>query len=644
METKKLLLIIIFSTSLLFLWDSWQRELNPSTTQPISGAATDANNQRHDPSLPVPSNGLTAKTESSSIAAGIEGVDPSSITPNLFTSGEKITVTTDLIVAEIDTAGGDIRQLGLLKHPSSEDKSKPYELLLDRTARFQVAQSGLIGDGLPSHKTKYAVESTNYQLEPGQDKLVVKLTTTTENDVQVTKRFTFHRDSYVIDVGFEVDNQSDQTITPFSYFQMLRDANEPVGSNTMIHSYTGPAMYTDTEKFIKIKFTDLDKNKAEFPSNADNGWIAMLEHYFLTAWLPTPQTPREYYAKRLAHNQYTAGIITPVGAIESGQTKQISVPFYAGPQEQEKLAELAPGLDLTVDYGWLTILAQPLFKLLSFYHSWIDNWGVAIILLTFTVKLLFFPLSAAGYRSMAKLRVVTPKLQKIREQYASDRQRMHQAMMEFYKEEKINPMGGCLPILVQIPVFIALFWTLMSAVELRNAPFALWINDLSTPDPYYVLPLIMGISMWIQSKLSPTPADPIQAKVMQIMPVAFSIFFFFFPSGLVLYSLCNNILSILQQWQITRMYENKADDSSNNKHRKHKKTESAPIAEKLAITSTSAEEKVAVSTTETVINDPQSESSLPIAGETSTAAIQKPKLTNTANKNKPPHSKKTRKR
>lgn len=641
METKKLLLIIIFSTSLLFLWDSWQREINPSTTQVTPGNVAESNNQRHDP-LPVPGDGLTSKTDSPSIASGIEGVD-STVTPNLFTNGEKITVTTDMIVAEIDTAGGDIRQLGLLKHPSSEDKSKPYELLLDKTARFHVAQSGLIGDGLPSHKTKYSAKSNNYQLEPDQDKLVIKLTATTENDIQVAKIFTFHRNSYVIDVAFEIDNQSDETIIPFSYFQMLRDANEPTGSNTMIHSYTGPAMYTEAEKFIKIKFTDLDKNKAEFPANADNGWIAMLEHYFLTAWLPTQQTPREYYAKRLSHNQYTAGIITPVGTIDPDQTKQISVPFYAGPQEQEKLAQLSPGLDLTVDYGWLTILAQPLFKLLSFYHSWVDNWGVSIILLTLTVKLLFFPLSAAGYRSMAKLRVVTPKLQKIREQYASDRQRMHQAMMEFYKEEKINPMGGCLPILVQIPVFIALFWTLMSAVELRNTPFALWITDLSTPDPYYVLPLIMGISMWIQSKLSPTPADPIQAKVMQIMPIAFSVFFFFFPSGLVLYSLCNNILSILQQWQITRMYENKAEDASKDKNKKHKKIESTPVVEKLALNpSVPAEERVEEgATTSATTAEGQSES---ISSAEAIAPKPKPKTSSLSNKNKPPQGKKVRRK
>lgn len=600
METKKLVLIIIFSTSLLFLWEAWQKEINPPPpSQVMSGANSNSSNQRHDP-LPVPGDGLTSSVaESDGIAAGIEGATPS-ITPNLFAIGEKITVKTDMVVAEIDTAGGDIRQLGLIEHPSREDESKPYELLLDKTARFQVAQSGLIGEGLPNHKTKYTLDSDkhNYELEAGQDKVVIRLLAPETDGIQVAKIFTFHRGSYVIDVEFEIINQSGTTIIPFSYFQMLRDANEPTGASSMVHSYTGPAMYTEEEKFLKIKFSDLDKNKAEYPTNADNGWIAMLEHYFLTAWLPPQNTPREYFAKRLAPNQYTAGVIAPIGAVESGQTKHITMPFYAGPQEQNKLAELAPGLELTVDYGWLTVLAKPLFWLLSFYHSWVDNWGVAIILLTLTVKLLFFPLSAAGYRSMAKLRVATPKLQRIREQYASDRQRMHQAMMEFYKEEKINPMGGCLPILVQIPVFIALFWTLMAAVELRYAPFALWITDMSVPDPYYVLPVIMGISMWVQSKLSPTPADPIQAKVMQIMPLAFSIFFFFFPSGLVLYSLCNNILSILQQWQITRMYENKSVEPANkgnNKLKRKTKPETPEEESQLPISANDlAKEEVAI--------------------------------------------------
>lgn len=607
METRKLILIIIFSTSSLFLWDAWQRELTPSTSQAISASGSTSINQRHDP-LPVPGDELAASVAGSGASSEIEGISPS-ITPNLFAVGEKIKVTTDMVVAEIDTAGGDIRQLGLIAHPSRDDESKPYELLSDKMARFHVAQAGLIGANLPNHKTKYSVDSGgyDYRLEAGQDKLVVRLLAPEENGIQIAKIFTFHRGSYVIDVEFEIANQSAAAITPFSYFQMLRDANEPSGSNSLVHSYTGPAMYTDAEKFLKIKFSDLDKNKAEYPTNADNGWIAMLEHYFLTAWLPPQNTPREYFVKRLAHNQYTAGVIAPVGIIESGETKNINMPFYAGPQEQNKLAELAPGLELTVDYGWLTILAVPLFWLLSFYHEWTGNWGAAIILLTLTVKLLFFPLSAAGYRSMAKLRVVTPKLQRIREQYASDRQRMHQAMMEFYKEEKINPMGGCLPILVQIPVFIALFWTLLAAVELRYAPLALWITDMSVPDPYYVLPVIMGISMWIQSKLSPTPTDPIQAKVMQIMPLAFSVFFFFFPAGLVLYSLCNNILSIAQQWQITRMYEIKAEDGAKDKNKKKIKNKPEPEKNDQQSAETELEEAVEKVAQETPAITAQSE-------------------------------------
>ncbi len=559
METRKLILIIIFSTSLLLLWESWQQEIHPPASQVTPAPLVENGNASNDDTLPVPSDKL-AGTGMSGIAQGIEGMQ-SSVTPNLFEMGERIHVTTDMIVAEIDTAGGDIRKLGLLKHPSSEDKNKPYDLLLDQAARFQIAQSGLIGDNLPNHKTQYTLDSNkhDYTLNPGEESLSVRLVAPEVNGIRIAKVYTFHRGTYVIDVTFEIDNQSDATFQPYAYFQMLRDGKDPAGQTFMVRSHTGPALYTEEEKFTKVTLSDLEKNKAEHPTNADDGWIAMLEHYFLTAWLPKQGEPREYYTKQLAHNQYAAGVIVPVGTIDSGQTEVVTMPFYAGPQDQDKLAELAPGLDLTVDYGWLTVLAKPLFWLLSFYHSYVGNWGLAIILLTVTVKLLFFPLSAAGYRSMAKMRVVTPKLQRIREQYASDRQRMHQAMMEFYKEEKINPLGGCLPILVQIPVFIALFWTLLAAVELRYAPLALWITDLSVPDPYYVLPVLMGISMFIQSKLSPKPADPMQAKIMQIMPIAFSVFFFFFPAGLVLYSLCNNILSIAQQWQITRMFEKEAE-------------------------------------------------------------------------------------
>ncbi|SDY54879.1 membrane protein insertase YidC [Nitrosomonas sp. Nm33] len=568
METKKIVLIIIFSTSLLFLWDAWVKErerLDKLAAGPAVSTENIQSKQSHD-ALPVPGDTLTSSQPDTAKVPGTEGA-PSEVTPRLLATGEQVKVVTDMVVAEIDTVGGDLRRLELLKHPSRENKEIPYALLQSQGSRISVAQSGLIGDGLPNHKAEYKLDSNthNYSLAADQDKVVVRLVAPEANGVQVAKIYTFHRGSYVIDVQFEVKNLGEATIRPFAYFQILRDNVPTAGGTMMVPTYLGAAIYTEDGKFQKIQFSDLDKNKADYPQNADNGWIAMLEHYFVSAWLPEQKTPREYFSKRISDNLYTAGVITPVGAIAPGQTASVTMPLYEGPQEQDKLAELAPGLELTVDYGWLTVIAVPLFWLLSFYHEWVGNWGIAIILLTMTVKILFFPLSAAGYRSMARLRLVTPKLQRIQEQYKSDRQQMHQAMMQLYKEEKINPMGGCLPIMVQIPVFIALFWTLLAAVELRYAPFALWITDLSSPDPLYVLPALMGISMFVQSKLNPKPTDPIQAKVMQIMPVMFSVFFFFFPAGLVLYSLVNNVLSIAQQWQITRLYGQPAAETADKK-------------------------------------------------------------------------------
>lgn len=557
MDTKKLVLFMIFSTSLLFLWEEWQREQRPqsSNTSTAAGQAKGSSAHSQD-GAPVPGERLV------SAQSGKDAGTPSGAAPmgegGKLESGEKILVKTDMVVAEINTSGGDLRRLELLHHPDREDKNKPFALLQSEPGRVYVAQSGLIGEGLPTHKTRYTTATNTYDLIAGQDKVEVRLTAPESEGVQVTKIYTFHRGSYIIDVGFEIVNQGAAAIRPFSYFQMLRDSQPPVGSVLMVPTYTGAAIYTEQEKFKKIEFSALDKGNATYPQNADDGWIAMLEHYFLSAWLPKDKSPREYYAKRLGENEYAVGVIVPAGLVDPGQAANVNVPLYVGPQEQSKLSALAPGLDLTVDYGWLTVIGTPLFWLLSLYHSLTGNWGVAIILLTMSVKLVFFPLSAAGYRSMAKLRVVTPKLQRLREQHGNDKQRMNQAMMEFYKSEKINPMGGCLPILVQIPVFISLFWVLLASVELRYTPFILWIEDLSSPDPYYVLPVLMGVSMFIQSKLSPKPADPIQAKMMQIMPFAFSIFFFFFPAGLVLYSLVNNVLSIAQQWQITRMIEGAA--------------------------------------------------------------------------------------
>lgn len=559
MDAKRIVLFVIFSTSLLFLWEAWINEQGRLEQQSVASSSNGVN--QPDPDLPVPGNSLT---EASS--AGSSGEIPTNadtrdiVTPRLLSTGEQIQVVTDMMIAEIDTVGGDLRRLELLKHPSTEDKNTPYALLQSQASRIYVAQSGLIGDTLPNHKTVYQPESSKrlYEMTAGEDEITIRLLADETDHAQVIKTYTFRRGSYVIDVGFEIKNIADNPLRPFAYYQMLRDSIAPASNSLMDHSYTGAAIYTEAEKFKKIPFSDIDNSKLDYPANADNGWIAMLEHYFLSAWLPKQGQPREFFAKRQNENLYTTGIILPVDEIAPGSVRTSSIQLYVGPQEQDNLEKLAPGLEFTVDYGWLTIIAVPLFWLLSFYHSLVDNWGLAIILLTVTVKALFFPLSAAGYRSMAKLRQVTPKLKRIQDQYKGDRQRMHQAMMDFYKEEKINPLGGCLPILVQAPVFIALFWTLLAAVELRYAPFALWISDLSTPDPYYVLPVLMGISMFMQTKLNPTPTDPIQARVMQIMPVAFSVFFFFFPAGLVLYSLVSNILSIAQQWQITRMYDTPA--------------------------------------------------------------------------------------
>ncbi|HEY5293563.1 MAG TPA: membrane protein insertase YidC, partial [Burkholderiales bacterium] len=415
------------------------------------------------------------------------------------------------------------------------------------------AQSGLIGPGLPTHKTMYSSGAREYALTDGQDKLQVRLEAPGPEGVKTVKTLTFHRGSYVIDISHEIINGSAAPLAAHAYFQFLRDGASPAGDPRMVNTYTGSAIYTEQEKFHKIAFSDLDKDKASFPKTADNGWIAMLQHYFVAAWLPKEGTQREFYAKPLPDKLYSVGVILPIAAIAPNSSGSVSVSLYAGPQEQDALKSIAPGLDLTVDYGWLTVVAAPLFWLLQFLHRWVANWGVAIILLTVLIKAVFFPLSAASYKSMAKMKLVTPRMTKLREQYGNDRARLNQAMMELYKTEKINPLGGCLPIVVQIPVFISLYWVLLASVELRHAPFYLWIHDLSAQDPYYVLPLLMMGSMLIQTKLNPVPPDPVQAKVMMIMPFAFGVMFFFFPAGLVLYWLVNNILSIAQQWQITRM-------------------------------------------------------------------------------------------
>lgn len=533
MDTQRLFLFVIFSFSLVLVWDGWQRYQHP---QEIAAQKT--------PTVEVPNS--SPKIKSEAVIAQTQPVAP---------GGKIITVTTDTLSVEINTLGGDIQKLALIKHPDSADKSKPFVLFQKGEGTHNYSeQSGLIGEGLPNHNTLYTASQESYSLSDSGDTIEVKLSAKSELGVNVIKTLTFHKGSYEVLVSFDVENSSKAKLETSAYFQLIRDSESPAGATKLVPTYTGAAIFTDAAKLQKVEFSNIDKGKLEYQKESSDGWIGILQHYFVSAWIPKEGQQREFFTRKLDNGLYSIGTVVPMAAIEPGTSTQVSSQLYAGPA-QSSLDKLAPGLGLSVDYGWLTVLAKPMFWTMTLLHSWVQNWGVAIILLTVLIKLLFFPLSAASYRSMAKMRVVAPKLEKIKKQYADDREKLNRAMMDLYKTEKINPLGGCLPVLIQIPVFIALYWSILESVEMRYAPFFGWIQDLSTSDPYYILPLIMGASMILQSKLNPTPPDPMQAKLMQIMPVVFSVVFFFFPAGLVLYSVVNNILSISQQWYITRGLE-----------------------------------------------------------------------------------------
>lgn len=536
MDTKRLILFVIFSFSLLMLWDAWQKHNAPEPL-PVATEAQDA-------SIPQ-----AAKTD---LPVTPGQTDLPQDTGFKLEKGQRISIETDLYRGEIDTVGGDLRKLVLTQHLA--DNSDDNFVLLDDAAAplLYVAQTGLIGGDLPTHRSVFTSTADSYKMTEGSDRLEVRLTWTNEAGLQVDKVYTFNRDSYAIDVDYQITNNSASALTPSVYYQILHDNQSNQGS-FMMPTFTGGAYFTDADKFKKISFSDMAKSNLS--KNTKDGWVGLVQHYFVSAWVPKEGVSREFYTKQLSGNVFSIGSVSALGEIAPGASAGMSAKFYSGPQTQSQLKAVAPGLEYTVDYGWLTIIAAPLFWVLSSIHKLVNNWGVAIILLTVLIKLAFYPLSAASYRSMAHLRELTPRLQSMKEKFGDDRQKMQQAMMELYKTEKINPLGGCLPILVQIPVFIALYWVLLGSVEMRHAPFMLWIQDLSAIDPYYVLPILMGLTMIIQTKLNPKPTDPIQAKVMMIMPVVFSVFFFFFPAGLVLYWLVNNILSIAQQWHINRATE-----------------------------------------------------------------------------------------
>jgi YidC/Oxa1 family membrane protein insertase len=537
MDNRRLILLLVFSFSLIMLWDAWQKQSQPKLA--AGGTATTVGAVASNSAVPVPNVSAVGS------AAVTAAVPVAVVAPGVASTR----IRTDLYVADISAQGGDIIRLELVGHPDTEDKSKNFVLFDNGGQHIYLAQSGVIGDGMPNHKTEWKLAPGDLSLKDGEKQLEVRLEAAAASGGKVAKTYVFHRGSYQIDVRHE-----GAAAGAHAYYQITRDGKpaEVQGSSMMmgVTTFTGPAVFTDAEKYQKVEFADILKGKAKFAQKADSGWVAMVQHYFVAAWLPSGTTPREFYMRKVGEDLYSAGVILPVAA--DGKS---SVSLYAGPQDQDKLEKVAPGLDLVVDYGWLTVIAAPLFWVLGAIHKLTGNWGWAIIGLTLLLKLAFFPLSAASYKSMAKMRVLTPKLVKLKEAYGDDKQRLNQEMMALYKKEKVNPLGGCLPVLVQIPVFIALYWVLLGTVEMRNAPWLGWIHDLSVKDPFYVLPLIMGATMFIQTKLNPTPPDPIQAKVMLFMPIMFTGMFLFFPAGLVLYWTVNNILSIAQQWQITRLVE-----------------------------------------------------------------------------------------
>ena len=473
-----------------------------------------------------------------------------------------ISVTTDVLDVQIDPVGGNIVSALLPEYKLSLGSDLSLPLLEKNQRRYYVVESGLFGrNGFDSSKNGpkpvYQSASTVYRLAEGENSLSVDLSYQDKTGVKVTKRYVFNRNDYVIQNEYLIDNQSQNTWEGNFSGKIVRDRSpDPSTQNSMgMQSYLGMVLSSQEEPYEKIDFEDM----LESPVNRtiQGGWIAFIQHYFLSAWIPDSSVPQTYQS-RVKNGTYLMGFISPATKVAPGEQQSVSAKLYIGPKIIERLEKVAPKLDLTVDYGWLFFIAYPLFLLLDFLYGIVSNWGIAIILVTVVVKALFFKLSAASYRSMANMRRVAPKLQSLKEQYGDDRQKMSQAMMDLYRKEKINPLGGCLPILVQMPVFIALYWVLLESVQLRHAPFFFWITDLSIKDPYFVLPILMGASMFIQMQLNPTPPDPMQAKVMKIMPIMMTVFFLWFPAGLVLYWLVNNILSIAQQWVITRQIEKNA--------------------------------------------------------------------------------------
>ena len=480
-----------------------------------------------------------------------------------------ITVTTDTVKAVIDEKSGDLRALYLLKYNASSDEGKDFVLFDDSKAYTYVAQSDLLNANGQLLLKDVPFQAPQKQYTLSGDQVEVRLSAPETNGLKIDKVYTFNKGSYLINIRFDITNQSGQPVKLDAAYRMLRDSSKPDGEGYFNHTYTGPVLYTPSGKFEKVTFSDLDddfksgRDQAEYVRRTDSGWVGMIQHYFMSTWILQPKDGTSVCTNgacqidisRRSDNLYSAGARVPLPEIAAGATLDFPIELYAGPQTTSVISQVADNLQLAKDYGKVHIFASPLFWLLNKLHDYVSNWGWAIVLLTIIVKAVLYPLTNASYRSMAKMRAVAPRLQSLKEKYGDDRMALQQAMMKMYKDEKINPLGGCLPMLLQIPVFIVLYWAIFTSVELRQAPWIGWITDLSRPDPWFILPIIMAITMFIQTSLNPPPTDPLQAKMMKLMPVIFSVMFFFFPAGLVLYWVVNNILTIAQQWYINKTIE-----------------------------------------------------------------------------------------
>jgi YidC/Oxa1 family membrane protein insertase len=569
-DIRRTILWVIFGFSMVLLWDQWQvyngrtATFFPSGKPAASAAAPGRAASAPVSTLPAPAaSGVPGAPAAVTAAAAPSAVPATTAGP--AAASQKITITTDVLRLTFDTEGGSLVRTEFLEQ-AGDNMNGTFVLLDDTNGHKYVAESGLIGGNFPNHKTVMTF-SGDRALKDGANELTVRFDSPEQGGVKLVKTFTFHRGAYDATVRYDIVNSGAAPVSPQLYLQLVRDGNPTVthipapkllrmfGYENMpsfYSTFTGPAAYTEAKKFHKIDFTDIDKNKAEIDKESSNGYVAMVQHYFASAWILPDGVKRELFVRKVADNLYAVGMIDPLGAIAPGATKTVDAKFFAGPQQEKMLEQVAPGLELVKDYGWLTILAKPLYWLLTQLYSFLHNWGWSIMALVLTIKIAFYWLQAKGYESMAKMKAINPKVMAMRERFKDNPQQMQQEMMKIYREEKVNPMGGCFPIMIQIPVFIALYWVLLSSVEMRGAPWIGWIHDLAAPDPYFMLPLLMTLTTLLQTALNPAPPDPMQAKLMWFMPLAFSVMFFFFPAGLVLYWITNNVLSIAQQWLINK--------------------------------------------------------------------------------------------